>query len=666
MQDSYRELFLSESQEYLSNISNRLVKLEGNPADPESLNEIFRCIHTLKGMSATMGYERLTRLSHRMEDLLEELRGQKKKVTPAIIDVLFASVDVLSELVEDIKANRDSEINISTYIAELDQIIHSEAPVQKAEVVLPGEKTVPVQQPEAVEFSEEELKAIRYAKSKGFNVFKINIQLASDCAMKESRAFLIITNLKKLGEILKTIPPAAELEKGFFDLSFSAVLITREAQAVIRQEMMGISEVEGVYVNPVEVSAPIGPAANAPAHAYIKKIQSLRIPIERLDKIMNLIGELAIARIRLSRIVANINEESLDEASVLVSGLISALQGEIMQTRLLPVSYILDTFPRMVRDMAKKEEKQVNLEIIGSDIELDRVVLDEIGDPLVHLIRNSIDHGIESPHERKAAGKPPSGNLQIRVSRQKGQIAIEIADDGRGVGFDAVKNIALRKGLITQEEADGLDEKKVLDLISLPGFSTSEKITDISGRGVGLDAVKSKIEAIGGRLDFTTNLGKGSTFILSLPFTLAIIKAMLVRVGKEVFAIPLINIRETIKVEKHEIKVLQDLEVVRVREEIIPVLRLDKEFSILLSSTDKNRNALGDIVNSHHDDGRFSIVIVEFGKRSLGLIVSQVVGEQDIVVKPLAAIIKKTRGIAGATILGDGKVALIIDVMGLI
>ncbi|MDD2703126.1 MAG: chemotaxis protein CheA [Candidatus Omnitrophica bacterium] len=664
MQDSYRELFLSESQEYLSNISNRLVKLESNPSDPESLNEIFRCVHTLKGMSATMGYERLTQLSHHMEDLLEELRGQKRKVTPEIMDVLFASVDVLSELVEDIKTNRESEINISAYISELEQIIHSDIPsASKAEAAFPRGKTSPVH-PESIEFSEEELKAIRYAKSKGFNIFKINIRLVSDCLMKESRAFLIITNLKKIGEILKAVPPVEELEKGFFDFSFSVVLITREAQAVIRQEMMMISEVEGVYVNPVEVSAPVGPAANTPAHAYIKKIQSLRIPIERLDKIMNLIGELAIARIRLSQIVANIKEESLEEASVLLSSLISALQDEIMQTRLLPVAYILDTFPRMVRDMAKKEEKRIDLEIVGSDIELDRVILDEIGDPLVHLIRNSIDHGIESPQERKAVGKPPAGKLQILVSRQKGQISIEISDDGRGVEFDAVKNIALRKGLITQEEADGLDDKKVLDLISLPGFSTSEKITDISGRGVGLDAVKSKIESIGGRLDFTTNLGKGSTFILSLPFTLAIIKAMLVRVGKEVFAVPLINIRETIKVEKHDIKVLQNLEVIRVREEIIPVLRLDKEFVITISPEDKNRNALGEI-NSNQEDGRVPIVIVEFGKHSLGLVVSQVIGEQDIVVKPLTSLIKRTRGIAGATILGDGKVALILDIMSL-
>jgi two-component system, chemotaxis family, sensor kinase CheA len=663
MQDSYRELFLSESLEYLSNISNCLVKLESNPADLESLNEIFRCIHTLKGMSATMGYEKLTQLSHHMEDLLDELRSQKKKVTSEIMDVLFASVDVLSELIEDIKASRESEINIATYIAELEQIINSETPVQKADVMLPKEKPIFVQ-PENIEFSEDEIKSIRDAKNKGFNVFKLKIVLASDCVMKESRAFLIITNLKKMGEVLKSIPSAEGLEKGLFDLSFGAVLITKETQAIIRQEVMIISEVEDVHVSPVEVTVSASPAAGAPAHAYIKKIQSMRIPVERLDKIMNLIGELAIARIRFSQIVSNIQEESLEEVSFLLTNLISGLQSEIMQTRLLPVAYIVDTFPRMVRDMAKKEDKQVNLEISGSDIELDRVVLDEIGDPLVHLIRNSIDHGIESPQERKAAGKPPYGKLQIKVTRNKGQISIEIADDGRGVEFDVVKKVALRKGLLTKEEADSLDDKKVLDLISLPGFSTSEKVTDISGRGVGLDVVKSKIEALGGRLDFLTKPGKGSNFILSLPLTLAIIKAMLVRVGNEIFAVPLMNIRETIKVEKREIKILQNLEVIRVRDEIIPVLHLDKEFSILLSSTDKNRNSLGDI-DSHQDDGRISVVIVEFGKHALGLIVSQVIGEQDIVVKPLTSMIKRTRGIAGATILGDGKVALILDIMSL-
>ena len=377
--------------------------------------------------------------------------------------------------------------------------------------------------------------------------------------------------------------------------------------------------------------------------------------MERLDKIMNLMGELSIAKIRLGQIVQTCKVESLEEVSFALDRLISALQDEVMQTRLLPVAYILDAFPRVVRDVSKKQNKDVELEIIGSEIELDRVVLDEISDPLLHLVRNAIDHGIESPQERAAKKKDPKGKLFIRVSRQKGQIYIEVGDDGQGVDFEAVKAVAISKQLISAEEAAGMDEKKVLDLISLPGFSTSKTITDISGRGVGLDVVKSKIEALGGRVDFESKKDQGSRFILTLPLTLAIIKAMLVRVEDEIFAVPLMNIRETIKIKITEIKFLQSFEVMKVREEVIPIIRLNKELGIAKSQKQ------GESV----DDGRISLVIVEYGKKALGLVVSQVLGEQDIAVKPLGSLIKRTKGIAGATILGDGRVALILDIMSI-
>jgi two-component system, chemotaxis family, sensor kinase CheA len=325
-----------------------------------------------------------------------------------------------------------------------------------------------------------------------------------------------------------------------------------------------------------------------------------------------------------------------------------------MQTRLLPVAYILDAFPRVVRDVARKQSKEVDLEILGSEIELDRVVLDEISDPLLHLVRNSIDHGLETPEERVKKKKSPRGKVTIQVSRQKGQIFIEVGDDGQGVDFQAVKKVALAKGLITEEETKDLDEKRVLDLIALPGFSTSAKITDISGRGVGLDVVKSKIEALGGRVEFETEKDVGSKFILTLPLTLAIIKAMLVKVQEEIYAVPLMNIRETIKISKKELKFLQNFEVIKVREEVIPIIRLDKILGVASSK-----------LKQEDSDGRLSLVIVEYGKRAMGLVVSQVLGEQDIAVKPLGALVKRTKGIAGATILGDGRVALILDIMSL-
>ncbi|MFA5118622.1 MAG: chemotaxis protein CheA [Candidatus Omnitrophota bacterium] len=663
MQDSYRELFLTESEEYLSVISNCLVKLEENPADLSSLNEIFRCMHTLKGMSATMGFDKLTQLSHHMENLLDELRSQRKKVTSEIIDKLFATVDLLEKLVEEIKAKQESKVDINPFLQDLKDIFTQEPDVEKIASGSTGPAKKVLEGNGDIEFSEEELKKINLAKDLKHNIYKVKVIISKDCVMREARAYLVVNNIKRSGEIIKSLPALDCLKEGKFDFTFTLILETKETQETINRVLLTISEIEKVEINSLEINvrpAVAGGAASsatvaAPAQHYVKKIQSMRLPVERLDKIMNLMGELAIAKIRLMQISQQYKIDPLEDVSSMLDRLISSLQDEIMQTRLLPVAYILDTFPRMVRDLARKQNKQVELEISGSEIELDRVVLDEMSDPLVHLIRNAIDHGIENPEERSAAGKKPNAKLLIQVSRQKGQIFIEIADDGRGVNFTTVKNVALTKGLITEAEAVGLDEKKILDLITLPGFSTAKKVTDISGRGVGLDVVKSKIESLGGRLEFETEPGKGSRFILTLPLTLAIIKAMLVKVGNEVFAIPLMSVREIIKIQEEELRIIQNFEVARVRDEIIPIIRLQKELDIKKLALQLDAA----------EDTSLSVIIIEYGTKAAGLVVNQVLGEQDIVVKPLGALIKRTKGIAGATILGDGKVALILDTMSL-
>ncbi|MCK9594513.1 MAG: chemotaxis protein CheA [Candidatus Omnitrophica bacterium] len=662
MQDSYRELFLSESQEYLSNISSCLVKLEEKPSDPSSINEIFRCVHTLKGMSATMGYEKLTTLSHEMEDLLDELRNKKQELSPEIMDTLFAAVDILEQLFTEIKGKKESVLDISEIGNTLKSFL-AENQRNKPRGKGKGAVVAPVK-----DFTEFELKKLKDSKSKKLNVFNVRINLSKDCALKEARAFLVITNLKRFGEIISTQPSIEDLKAGNFEYSFTAMFSSKEDSGIVRQELMNISEVDEVSISSQDLSG-TGPsdgkqgqpsAANHPANApaagpvYVKKIQSMRIPVERLDKIMNLMGELSIAKIRLVQIVQTYKLEPLEEVGFSLDRLISALQDEVMQTRLLPVAYILDAFPRVVRDVAKKQGKDVELEILGGEIELDRMVLDEMSDPLLHLVRNAVDHGLETSEERKKNNKDPRGKLTIQVSRQRGQIYIEVIDDGQGIDFEAVCKIAISKGLVTPEETAEMDEKKVLDLITMPGFSTAKAITDISGRGVGLDVVKSKIEALGGRVDFETKKGEGSRFILTLPLTLAIIKAMLVKVEEEIFAIPLMNIRETIKIRTDELRYLQNFEVVKVREEVIPVIRLNKELGISSAK-----------VASEESDDRVSLVIVEYGKKALGLVVSQVLGEQDIAVKPLGSLVKRTKGIAGATILGDGRVALILDIMSL-
>ena len=633
-------------------MSTCLVRLENNSADLESLNEIFRCTHTLKGMSATMGYDKIAQLSHQMEDLLDELRSQKKEVTTEIIDVLFACVDILEQAIQDVRLKRDSKFDITPCLAQLQSFLGGE--------VIPLKGKTHAKAAEKIECSEAQALKAQNAKDKGQNVFQIKILIAENCLMKEARAFLIITHLQKLGEIILANPSIEDLKEGRFDQSFQVIVASKETKEIIHKNLLNISEVEEVSVTIPEIK-PSAPAKAEPhpgqaqvETAYIKKIQSMRIPVQRLDRIMNIMGELTIAKIQLVQRVQSAKIQPLEEVSTTLDRLTSTLQDEIMQTRLLPASYILDTFSRVVRDLSKKQNKEVDLEIIGGEIELDRIVLDEIGDPLIHLLRNSIDHGIESLEERQAKGKNPRGKISIKISREKGHISIQVADDGRGVDIKKVKEKAIKKGIITEAEALTLDEKKILDIIALPGFSTAKEVTDISGRGVGLDVVKIKMESLGGRLDFESKAGVGTRFFLTLPLTLAIIKAMLVKVQQEILAVPLMNIRETIKIKKQEIKLVQNFEVIKVRDEVIPILRMDKELQIPKSSQEDEYNAQG-----------IPIVIIEYEKRALGLLVNNIVGEQDIVVKPLPTFIKKTKGIAGATILGDGRVALILDIMSL-
>jgi len=648
MQDSYREIFLAESQEYLNIISQCLVKLEETPSDSESLNEVFRAIHTLKGMAATMGFEKLTQLSHQMEDLLDALRSQKLKVDSKIVDHLFTCLDVLEALIQKIKLKRKAEIDISSCLEGLQKLLRGEEDIQGLSELSLG----------AVKIADYERKIFENKKAEGLDIFKVKVHLARDCAMKQVRAFLVITNLGRISQILKSIPSVEDLKEGRFAFSFIILLATSEKAEIIRQELLSISEVERIEIKPLEIvyggKAPSRPISTS----YIKKIQSMRIPVQRLDKIMNLMGELAIAKIRLLQVVQSQRIKPLEDVTFAVDNLTTALQDEIIQTRLLPISYVLDTFPRIVRDLSRSQNKEIELMILGSEIELDRAILDEIGDPLLHLVRNAIDHGIEDPEERKRIGKNPKGKIIIRVVRQKGQISIEVADDGRGVDFEAVGRWAVKRSLNTKEEVKVLTKEDVLNLLTVPGFSTSEKISEISGRGVGLDVVKAKVEALSGRLDFETELGKGSRFILTLPLTLAIIKAMLVKIGNETFAIPLMSIRETIKIEENEIKLINNFEVIRLRDEVIPIIRLDKELEIFpLNRTIPEKEGI--------QDERLSIVITEYGTKNIGLMVNKVLGEQDIVVKPLGSMVKRIKGIAGATILGDGKVALILDVMSL-
>lgn len=640
MDKSYRDLFFGESQEYIREINKALVSLEKNPQDREALNIIFRLMHTLKGMAATMGYEHLSSFAHRLEDVFDFLRTGKMVLSAKTMDVIFESIDSFAAFIDKLKEDETASLDVSYYENKLDEILPKEQKKEEKK----AKKEV-----SAREEVKLDAKSFDEFKKQGYNIFSVDIRLTKDCPMKGVRALLILSRARDIGSILQISPPEDFLKDEEFENSFNLLLATKAKQERTHHVLLKIAEVETVDISRVE-SLPSQKSGAADSQVYLKKIQSIRIPAERLDKIMNLTGELSIVKSRLVQTVKTKEEAELEETIYLVERLVSSLQDEALKMRLLPISYILDSFPRIVRDLARKENKDVDLEIVGSEIELDRMILDEIGDPLLHLIRNSIGHGIESPEDRRKEGKSVQGKISIKVFREKGHIMIEVTDDGRGINLEEVVRRAVDKNLISPEAAAKVEPRDIVDILTTPGFSTREEVTDVSGRGVGLDAVKNKLDMLGGRLDLDSVAGKRTSFMLTLPLTLAIIKAMLVQVGTQIYAIPLMNIRETVKIRKEEIKFIKDVEVITLRDEIIPLLRLDRELGV---------------VSGKGQDEELSAVIVEGRTESLGLVIDQVIGEQDIVVKPLAWFVKKVKGITGATILGDGRVALILDVVNI-
>jgi len=634
LEKDYRELFFSEANEYLKEVNNALVRLEKDIQDKEAVDIIFRHMHTLKGISATMGYQEFAELAHKLEDIFDCFRKEKIEISPKVMDVVFESVDVMGAALEQLKKEKPLSLDIHSYVEDLNRLL--EEVRSKKE----GEK---IEDRKRIDES-----YINRLREEGKNIFKIKIKLVSDFVMKGAKAFLIFTHLKMYGEIINMIPDEESLKKEEIKEVFEFILATNFSSKEILKGIKRLGDIEKIEVIPFDISFFQKKKEKPPF--YIKKIQSMRIPVERLDKIMNLMGELSIAKSRLVQTVQTKNFSALEETTYLIERLVSSLQDETLKMRLLSISYILGHFPRIVRDLSRKENKEVDLEIEGGEIELDRIVLDEISDPLIHLVRNAIDHGIELPQERIKIGKPPRGKISIKVIRERGHVVIEVSDDGRGIDFSKVAKIAVEKGIISPQDINSLDSHQILDILTSSGFSTSDKVTEVSGRGVGLDVVRNKLDALGGKLDLETHLGKGTKFILTLPLTLAIIKAMLVFLGGQIYAIPLMNIRETLKIKEEEVKIIKDIEVIRVREEIIPLIRLDREFGI----------------KSWREDKIFSVVIVEGRAKSMGLVVDEVIGEQDIVVKPLGSFIKRVKGIAGATILGDGRIALILDVVNII
>lgn len=669
--NQYLEMFIDESKEHLQACNEHLLELEKNPLDLAIVNEVFRSAHTLKGMSATMGYEDIADLTHMMENVLDAIRNSKIRVTTEILDVVLQAVDYLEEMVMDIASGGTGKKDVTKLVESLNRIeVGGAAIAETAATVVLEDK---VSHEDSLSYDGYEMTVISQSFDQGFSAFEINVKLRDDCLLKAARVYMVFEILEKSGEIIKSEPKVERLENEDFNETFTVALITKEDADVLKAKVLKVSEIESVTVIPVTNDYLMRDTNNVSAketesitptiiEADAKKgkrntgVQSgnktIRVNIDRLDVLMNLFEELIIDRGRLQSIASEIHNPELNETVERITRVSGDLQNIILNMRMIPVETVFNRFPKMVRQLARDLNKKVELEIIGAETELDRTVIDEIGDPLVHLIRNALDHGIESPAERVAKGKPEEGTVTLRAYHSGNHVFIELEDDGAGVNRERVLAKAIKSGIITKETADTLTDRQVAELILASGFSTAEKISDVSGRGVGLDVVKNTIESLGGFISIESKEGQGSLFQVQLPLTLSIISVMLVELKKEVFAIPLSSIIETAIIQTSEIMNAHNQQVIDFRGNIIPLLNLTEIFEIPEQNSESK--------------GHQSVVIVRKGERLAGLVVDSFIGQQEIVLKSLGNYLQSVFAISGATILGNGQVALIVDCNALI
>ena len=667
----YMSMFLEESLDNLQTLNESLLDLEQNPEDTDKVNEIFRVAHTIKGMAATMGFTDLAELTHKMEDVLAEFRAGELKVTQDVVTVLFDCLDTLERMVDNVQEGSDESVDIDGIMKALEDI--KERGVSGRDIA-PKEVEInnsPAGTNTSLQLNQYDTSVIKQANEKGYNAIELNITLSENTLLKSARAFLIVKDLEEHGEILKSDPSTEEIENEEFDFELKFILITKNNVDEILQVVNGISEVVKVEGNLVELE-PVEekkeeqkaesntkqlkgvpkaeqnqPAAKkaSPKKEMKKAHQSVRVDLERIDNLMNMVSELVIYRTRLEQIVVSQKSPELNETLEQVGRTTSDLQDLVMKIRMLPLDTVFNRFPRMIRDISVELDKEINFVIEGAETELDRTVIDEIGEPLIHLLRNAADHGIESKEERVAKGKTPVGTVKLVAYQEGTKALIKVIDDGAGINVEKVKAKAEERGINTE----GLSENDIKNLIFAQGFSTNEVVTDISGRGVGMDVVKTKIAALGGTVDLYSEEGKGSTFVIKLPLTLQIIQALLVKVGEDTLAISLGFIDRVIDYKEENIKRSNGKEVIVYRENVIPLIRLNETLDIESSETDKK-----------------FVIIVNVGDKTIGLLVDSLLGQQEIVIKPLGKTLKNLDQYIGATILGNGLVTLILDVGALL
>ena len=690
----YLEIFIDESEEHLQTLSDCIMVLEKEPDNKDTINEVFRAAHSLKGMAGTMGFKRMQHLTHDMENVFQEVRSDHIKVTSGMIDLLFKCLDALEGYVDNIKSTSDegTEDN-EVIIKELNDFIAKtegaeetgNTETSEAKEAAPESTQEEKAGQEKIELTNDEKKAIREAESNGQHIYVMTVHIQKDCLLKAARAFLVFKAVEDFGQILVYRPSSQDIEDEKFEFEFSFFLASEESEDKIVAAAKAVSEIEKVdaeeihldeYVKEAEAQeeqqakeataeqkeAPAeapkaaekkAPAANAKKQTNAKPVtgRTVRVDIEKLDALMNQVSELIIAKNSLVSISSNESGEyqnqSFHEQIEYLERITTNLHESVTKVRMVPIESVVNKFPRMIRDLSRKLGKKMELYMTGEDTELDRTVVDQIGDPLQHLLRNSADHGLEDNATRVERGKPEVGSIFLKAFQEGNNVIIEVGDDGNGIDVAAVRDKAVERGVITAEQAENMSQKEIINILFLPSFSMAKKITDISGRGVGLDVVKSNIEALGGDVEVRTQLGEGTTFIVRLPLTLAIIQALMVEIRDEKYAIALGSISNIESIPVNEIKYVQAQEVIHLRGAVIPLIRLDQVL---------------DMEEKQEEPENLTVVIVKKGDSLAGLVVDNLIGQQEIVIKSLGKYINNNKIISGATILGDGEVALILDV----
>ncbi len=696
----YLEIFLDETNEHLQNLNTQILELEQDPENSDTVNEIFRAAHSLKGMAGTMGYKRMQNLTHDMENVFSEVRNGNIKVVPEMIDVLFQCLDALQEYTDNIKNSADEGTNDNEpLIRQLNDILANKGMggASSAPAAAPAKEEAPAAEAAAssdkpwydINYDESQINVLSEAVKQGKKVYGINVVVNSACVLKAARAFLVVKAIEEKGDLIVSNPNSQDLEDEKFENDFTLIVLSEEPLENLIAAAESVSEIDSARGEELDISklhtaegetaetvatesaaqpqaqaqdapAKAVPAATpqaggAPAKAPEKKAgkpvvnRTVRVDIEKLDSLMNLVSELITAKNSLVSASASASEgsnSSFNEQIEYLESVTSNLHESVMKVRMVPIESTVNKFPRMIRDLQKTLGKKLDFYMTGEETELDRTVVDEIGDPIMHLLRNSADHGIESAEVRAQRGKPEAGSIWLDAYQDGNNVIIEVRDDGNGIDIEAVRQKGIERGVVTPEQAAAMSDKEVINLLFNAGFSTAKKVTDVSGRGVGLDVVKSKIESLSGEVDVKSQLGVGSTWTIRLPLTLAIIQALMVVVGGEKYAISLGSIQTIETIEKSDIKLVQNEEVINLRGNVIPIIRLNEVIE----------------TESHPiDENSLIVVIVKKGDKMAGLVIDELIGQQEIVIKPLGKYVKHVKFITGATILGDGEVALIFD-----